>query len=201
MTIRPYIFWILGWGVTPVYTNIKFLPVNIRCEIDQTAFVLFTPKKEIRIPLSQITNVEQYRFARQRGAGGSTNLLLELVDSSETREQISHTGKIYILPVCVFENPPTHSFSEIATMVEVIEALRANRQPFAHPNPYYRALQKRDKLVDFSEEKWDALTPPHIYTPPMNIGKFVITMIGIVIGATLLFMIIAGLIFNLFFRG
>jgi hypothetical protein len=113
---------------------------------------------------------------------------------------MSGTGKIYLLPAGVLENPPTASAAEVDVMVEVIEAFKANRQPAIHPNPYYRALDRSGKGEEFSEEKWLATTPPHVYTPVMHIGKFILIVIGMVTVVTISVMGIAGLIFNLFFR-
>jgi len=195
-----YIFWIFGWSSGPIFWGMKFSPTNTRCEISQTEFTLFTPKETITIPLTQIIDVDSYAPYAGAGGSGPTNLVLTIADSPAVRSHLTREGKLYIVPQAVFANPVCPSYDEVLAMIEVIEVFQAGQQPTAHPNPYYRALERRGKLERFSAEAFDALTPPQTYTPIIAPWKFVLLFIGTVAGVVILLMIIIVLIFNVFFR-
>lgn len=200
MANERYIFWILDWGSNPVYSTASFSPVKARCEIDHNKLALFTPTEEIIVPLDQIIEASEYHKTVVRGGNIPPNLRLKLQATAEIRKSVSQTAQLFLLPAGVLENPPTFSRSEVQIMIEAIEAFQNHREPTSHPNPYYRALQRSGKLDEFSENKWSAKTPPHVYTPVMSVWKFTIYIIGIVLAVciTLIFIaVIANLIFKL----
>lgn len=177
----------------------QFSPIKIRCDIDPEGIKLIGDEKEIYVPLNQVSRVEVDNLAPGRGSP-ILNLCIHLLESKENVERFSSSLQIFVAPARLFENPPQTSADEMYDMVEVIEALKANREPEVHPNPYYRELARRRKLADFSEEKYDALSLPHTHTPVTTVWRYLFTNVFGVIGAFLLIMLLAALIFNLFFR-
>jgi hypothetical protein len=46
MRDERYIFWVLGWETTKVYTHIKFSHIELCCEIDKDSLTITTIKAE-----------------------------------------------------------------------------------------------------------------------------------------------------------
>jgi hypothetical protein len=71
-------------------------------------------------------------------------------------------------------------------MLEVIRAFQQGQFAELSENPYQRALQRKRRLDEFLETKWNRLTAPNIYTPPPQLIRTALTnflgLIPIVLG-------------------
>jgi len=84
-------------------------------------------------------------------------------------------------------------------MVEVINVFRSGHIPFLPTNPYERELIQRGQANEFDAKRWDALTPPNIYTPVPNPFVFLLKLLVLAVVGTTIVLVVVGIIYNLLY--
>ena len=192
-----FTFWLFDWDATPVYEIRRFYPRYIRCTIDRECLTLFLPEQPMVIQLAQIKQSERYQFLQNLYAGAGVNLRLQLSESIKIKGSWFTRSELYLAPVDVLSDIPRRSYYEIDNMLTVITALQQDVLPTVHPNPYYRELARRNRLQEFSDEKWSANVAPNVYTKVYTAPRMIITLLVVVGVLWLLLMGIVAVVFNL----
>lgn len=192
-----FTFWLFDWDVTPVYKTRRFYPKYIRCTVDRERLTLFLPEQPIVVQLSQIKQSERYQFFQSLSAGTGVNLRLQLAESLKIKGSWFARSELYLDLVDVLSEIPRRSYYEIDDMLTVITKLKQDTLPAIHPNPYQRELTRRNRLQEFSNEKWNANVAPNVYTKVYTAPRMIITLLVVVGVVWLLLMGIVAVVFNL----
>lgn len=193
-----YIFWLFDWSTTEVVALAKISPSYIRCQITRQELIIEENPIPLRIPLASITDCSKISVHQGTYATSRENILIMLQPGSKITKGHITANKIYVAPMHVFQLGT--QTKDIDDFITVLNAFKQNSQPAIHPNPYYLELQRQNRLNEFSEDKWDAMQPPYVHSPPLSIGKLLKYTLLLLLGigvAIVVIMLIAALIANL----
>lgn len=190
----PHVFWLMEWNVVEIYTMFLHRHLYTRCLIDIQAITIELTSKPLVIPYRWITKCEKYVFAQGGGAVATANVKLTLEPTARITKGSLTLNEIYIVPA-----NPLHgsSIPECDDMIEAINSYRKGIVPSIHKNPYYRELERRNRLQAFSEEIWSADISPLVYTPLPNSLKTFFKALLIALAITLIGLITIGIVYNL----
>lgn len=188
-------FWLYEWGNFPVYTSLKFSNRYYFCSIDENQIEIKNLEQQVLISMDAIESCERYSFSQSRGAGSAVNLRLTLKKGYTVNKNGKSTHELYLVPVDVLSH--RISYAEMDAVQETVLSFLDNRKVTIHENPYYRELQRQNRLEEFSEEKWQATTPPNEYTKFVTAKRAAWMVIVSVVFAVLAIMVTAAIIFNI----
>ncbi len=155
------------------------------------------PDQPLVIQLSQIKQCERYQFFQSLSAGTGVNLRLQLAESLKIKGNWVTRSELYLDLVDVLSEIPRRSYYEIDDMLTTITILKQDTLPAVHPNPYYRELARRNRLQEFSNEKWNADVAPTVYINIYTAPRMIVTLFVVIGVVWLLLMGIVAVVFNL----
>lgn len=193
----PFVFWLFNWATHRIFTSLHYYPQYICCDIDASGILIDDRLKSIQFSLNQIKSCEVYRFSQGLHAGPTSNVKLELIEPIKSNARRNLSRELYLVPVNLFHNEP--KAQEMEDMVHVINTFRAGHTPLLPTNPYEREFIRLGKASEFDSQKWNALTPPNIYTPVPNPFLLLLKLLLFAVVGTLAILVVIGIIYNLLY--
>jgi hypothetical protein len=192
-----YVFWLATWH------NLPFPLGELRCcrITPYTLEIDISPETRWSIPISRILHCKQH--IQHDGIHG---LYLYACLTVEQTQITTLEHAIYDIYLGALD-PVTQSWdwAETMNLIALISSLMHQDASPIHPNPYWRAFARYDRLADFTQraDEWDPLTSPQTYVnhPLMkDIRSQATTAIGLPLLSVLL-SIGLGVTIVLFWRG
>lgn len=192
-TTTSHFFWLLGWNNKRVYSALLFKPKYTLCHIDRNSISIDCEPNPINLPISRILKCSLDTFDQGGTAASTCNVKITLM-----REDIYDKSELEELFILVANPLRKLGYKDSYDMVEVLNTYMKGEVPSIHTNPYFRELTRVGKAGDFSPERWNQTIPPDSLIPSPNMVWLLVRLIGAIIIATILVMLIIGLIYNLF---
>lgn len=151
----PYVFWLAA-------ISLLHLPGEglSHCRVYQKSIEIHSAWPLQIIPIESIIKCEKYR-TYDKGQG--TRFFAAITLDKLKAESCGLDQHKFFLAAA---DPLFRYSSEVETdcLVSVINAFRQKAALTVHPNPYYRAIERKGRLDDFVAVEWDAFVSPEKYS-------------------------------------
>jgi len=194
---KSHAFWLFDWGVIDVYTVLRWHPLYILCQLNHDNLMIHFPAGNLTVSYAQIVSCEKYIFSQGVKAGSTVNVKITLKQGTTVKKGPLTTNELYLVPVNPLEHFP--SIPECEAMILVIQSYLRGETPTVPENPYFREFQRRGRLQDFTDTKWNAELPPSFYNPVPSLWRTLLKSLVFALLATILVMILFGLLYNLLY--